>query len=269
MAGKAEIHVHSLRAPAATRVANQAGKACAYGLLDASDSNAPEGVLGGRAGMRSVGFHAYVLATLLVPVAGCAAPGHGPNADVPSSPTWTPGQWWIYEGSDGVHYTHRVQGVDDRWGNATYRVRVELDRPDESGASSWIEWYDKATLGFVAQREGAIDIDTSCPLVQTFPLTSAGEMSCHVRLSRGGHTLNEFWDNSSKHPVGWQEISLPQGRDRTYLIQIQSRDSDESGVESARVWFSPRAENYARIEGGLNRTLLSWGRSGSAGGPGA
>jgi hypothetical protein len=160
--------------------------------------------------------------------------------------------------------------MDYRWGNATYRVRVVMDRPEESGSSSWVSWYDVATLGMVAQREGAIDIDASCPSLQPFPLNRQAELSCKVKMSHGGAVLHEYWENVSKTPVGWKETSLPNGKEEAFVVEMHSRNED-TNIELVRFWFSPRVGNYVRTDGldGINRTLISWGPPHGNSGPGA
>jgi hypothetical protein len=222
--------------------------------------------------LTALGPRLFVVATVsLMLVPGCVRPaGDGHPRDVPAPPSWSEGQWWKYQGSNGIKYTYRVEGVDHRWGNASYRVRVELDRPDESGASFWIQWLDVKTLGHVAMREGTMDVDSSCPVSPIFPLERAEKTNCQVRWSHGGQTMYEYWENSSKRPQGWQQLEFPWGKDWAYLVEIESRSPYSTGVASS-IWYSPRVNYYVRTDilDGMNRTLLSWGLSHSNSGPGA
>lgn len=204
---------------------------------------------------------APLLVALVMMASGCLLrPGEkdGGNADTWSVPVWEPGDWWQYSGSDGITYTHRVEGRETKQGFEVFRVRVNLSHADGTGAVYYIHWYETNSLGWVAAQQGEFTYVGDCINEPWFPLQERIDWRCNATLSHQSGPIETYRENWTKVPLGWDNVTVPAGTFQVFKMDFV--DNNE-GRTTGTSWYSAKVRNRVQeeAEDDLVSRLVAWG----------
>lgn len=212
--------------------------------------------------------YAALLALVMLPLAGCVMNGGTETGALPDPsklevPTWEVGQEWHYKGSDGRWYNWTVVEQETKEGFETYRVRINLSRPDSSGGARYeryVRWYHIGTLGVVAEKKAGLYSNSSPPSPRLFPMRDAEYTARHAARYPHSSEPSTWSSNISQNVSEWTQVSVPAGQ-----VQVVPIDVTIDRNKTMKLYYDPEVENNVKWSTvhGLEFTLSASSGTGS------
>lgn len=165
-------------------------------------------------------------------------------------PHWLPGYHWEYRTEHNLweNYTVKAEGTYN--GQLAYKTQQIISPADNFGQTASTIWYDKASLGAIAEHNNVVDIEFSPPAGQTFPLENR-TVSYSLKSSDGYHETHHI----NITMLGWDSITVPAGVMTAIKIKMFDVTTDTTNYD----WFSPKIMNDVEFtsDDGPYR-LVSW-----------